>query len=212
MVIHSQIHESDIVNVHQDDKAKVTMESVPERTFEATVSSFSLTPLAPGVAEPSYYAIEFTVPNSDCLFNEGFKAEIVLQPSRTAGSSTPKIVSPYGVTKTGDQPFFWLDKGETEISFTSPKDAKAVITGYFAAGPSLQGNPQLRILMSCQNSYKRQLVLPKGGWYRIIVPVSAGPNRVILHALNEPTLAQLPNGDPRSFLIGVTGLAVSEVN
>ncbi len=87
MVFRAQIHESDIVKVHLGDKAEVTMESVPNRTFEATVSRFSLTPLAPGVAEPSYYDIEFTMPNSDYVLKEGFKGEIVLRPSRTAGSS-----------------------------------------------------------------------------------------------------------------------------
>jgi multidrug resistance efflux pump len=85
MVIHAQIHESEIVNVHLGDKAKVTMESVANRTFEATVSRFSLTPLAPGLGEPSYYDIEFTIPNSDYVLMEGFKGEIVFQPTRTAG-------------------------------------------------------------------------------------------------------------------------------
>jgi len=85
MVIHAQIHESDIIKVHMGDKAKFTMESVPNRTFEATVSRFSLTPLAPGVGDPSYYDIEFTIPNPDYVLKEGFKGEIVFEPSRTAG-------------------------------------------------------------------------------------------------------------------------------
>jgi HlyD family secretion protein len=85
MVIHAQIHETDIVNVHLGDKAKVTMESVPNRTFEATVSRFSLTPISPGVGDPSYYDIEFTISNPDYLLKEGFKGEVVFHPSRAAG-------------------------------------------------------------------------------------------------------------------------------
>jgi multidrug efflux pump subunit AcrA (membrane-fusion protein) len=85
MLVHAQIHESDIVKVHLGDKAEVTMESVPNRTFEATVSRISLTPLAPGVTEPSYYDIEFTIPNSDYVLKEGFKGEIVFHPPKTAG-------------------------------------------------------------------------------------------------------------------------------
>jgi len=214
MVIHAQIHESDIVNVHLGDKAEVTMESVPNRTFEATVSRFSLTPLAPGVADPSYYDIEFTISNSDYVLREGFKGEIVFQPSKTAGSSSPKIVNPLGLEKSGDQPFFWMGgKEETEIWITSPRNGKVVIMGYFSAGPSLPGNPRRRLLLSSPNCHERQLVLPKDGWCRITVPVSAGPNRITLRALDEPTLTQLPGGETRPLrLIGVRGLAVSAVN
>ena len=96
MVIHAQVHESDIVNVHLGEKAEVTMESVPDRTFEATVNRFSLTPLASGVTDPSYYDIEFTIPNSDYVLKEGFKGEIVFQPWMTTGSSSPKIITPWG--------------------------------------------------------------------------------------------------------------------
>ncbi len=101
MAIHAQIHESDIVNVALGEKAEVTMESVANRTFEATVSRFSLTPLAPGVGDPSYYDIEFTIPNSDYVLKEGFKGEIIFQPSRTAGSSLPKIINPLRIGEMG---------------------------------------------------------------------------------------------------------------
>ncbi len=213
MVIHAQIHESDIVNVHLGEKADVTMESVANRTFEATVNRFSLTPLAPGVGDPSYYDIEFTIPNSDNLLKEGFKGEIVFQFPRPAGSSSPKIVTPFGLVKTDDQTFFFLGgKEETEISISSPKNGKVVITGLFSAGPSIPGNPRRRFLLSSQNCRERQLVLPKDGWCRITVPVSAGPNRITLRALDEPTLAQLPGGDTRPLLIRIQGLAVSAVN
>ncbi len=197
MVIHAQIHESDIVNVHLGEKAEVTMESVANRTFEATVSRFSLTPLAPGVADPSYYDIEFTVPNSDYVLKEGFKGEIVLQPSKTAGLSLPKIVTPFGLGKLGDQTFFWMGgKEETEIWITSPKNGKVVMTGFFRRALVFRAIPGAAF--SCPlRTPRKTMVLPKDGWCRITVPVSAGPNRITLRALDEPTLAQLPNGDTR---------------
>ena len=114
MAIHAQIHESDIVNVALGEKAEVTMESVANRTFEATVSRFSLTPLAPGVGDPSYYDIEFTIPNSDYVLKEGFKGEIKFQPSKTAGSSSMKIIDPIGLEKMGDQTSLRMGgKGQT---------------------------------------------------------------------------------------------------
>ena len=93
IVIHAQIHESEIVNVHLGEKAKVTMESVPNQTFEATVSRFSLTPLAPGVGDPSYYDIEFTIPNPDYVLKEGFKGEIVFQPTRPPANAPSRGAS-----------------------------------------------------------------------------------------------------------------------
>ena len=213
MVIHAQIHESDLVNVQLGERAEVTMESVTDHAFEATVSRFSLTPFALGVGDPSYYDIEFTIPNPDYALEEGFKGEIVLKPARTAGSSLPKIVTPFGLGKLRDQTFFYLGgKEETEISITSPRNGKVVLTGFFSAGPSIPGNPRRRFLLSSQNSHKRQLVLPKDGWCRITVPVSAGTNRITLRALDEPTPAQQPTGETRPLLIMVRGLSVSEVN
>ncbi len=212
MAIHAWIHESDIVNVHQGDKAEVTMESVAKRTFEATVSRFSLTPSAPGVADPSYYDVEFTIPNSDYVLKEGFKGDIVFQPWKTTGSSSPRIVNPLGLEGTKDKPFFWMGgKAETEIWISSPKDGNVVITAYFSAGPSIPGNPRRRILLCSPNSRERQLVLPKNGWCRITVAVSAGPNRIALRALDEPTI-QVSKGDNRPFVIGVRDLTVSAAN
>lgn len=165
------------------------------------------------MAEPSYYEIEFTIPNPDFDLKEGFKGEIALQASKTAGSSSPKIVNPLGLEKIGDQTSFYLGgKEETEIWIASPKSGKVVITAFFWAGPSLPGNPRRRLLLSAPNSNKRELVIPRDGWYRITVPVSAGPNRITLRALDEPTLTQPSNGDTRPMLIGVRCLAVSEVN
>ena len=213
MVIRTQIHESDIVNVGLDDKAEVIMESVANRTFEATVSRFSLTPLDPVVADPSYYDIELSIPNSDYVLKEGYKGNILFQPLKTAGSTSWKVINPLGLEGSEDQPLFWMGgKKETEILITAPKNGKVVIMGYFSAGPSLPDNPRRRLLLSSQNSHERQLLIPKGGWCRITVPVSAGPNRITLRALDEPTLTQLSNGDTRPLLIRVRGLTVSAVN
>jgi len=80
MVMHAQIHESDMPKVALGDKAEATLESVPNRAFEARVSRLSLSPLVPGLEQPSYYDIEFTIPNSDHVIKEGFKGQIVLRP------------------------------------------------------------------------------------------------------------------------------------
>jgi hypothetical protein len=93
MLIHAQIHESDLVNVHLGEKAEVTMESVTDHAFEATVSRFSLTPFALGVGDPSYYDIEFTIPNPGYVLKEGFKGEIVFQPTRPPANAPSRGAS-----------------------------------------------------------------------------------------------------------------------
>jgi len=79
MVIHAQIHESDIVNVHLGDKAEVTMESVPNHTFEATVNRFSLTPLAP-VWETLLLRHRIYDTNSDYVLRKASRARSYFSP------------------------------------------------------------------------------------------------------------------------------------
>lgn len=78
MVMHAQIHESDMPKVALGDKAEVTLESVPDRTFEATVTRISMTPIVTGLEQPSYYEIELTIPNPGHIMKEGFKGQVVL--------------------------------------------------------------------------------------------------------------------------------------
>jgi len=82
MILRAQIHETDIVSISMGKKAEVTLESLPGRKFEATVTRMSLVPLVPGLEQPSYYEIELTVPNPDHVLREGFKGQVTFHLSR----------------------------------------------------------------------------------------------------------------------------------
>lgn len=73
MLMKTQIHEFEAVKIRSGEKAEVTLESMPGRTFEATVTRLSWAPITPGVDQPSYYEIELSLPNPDLSLREGLK-------------------------------------------------------------------------------------------------------------------------------------------
>ncbi|CAM2059547.1 conserved hypothetical protein [Desulfovibrionales bacterium] len=79
MVIRAQLFEIEANQVVPGDKATFTISSLPDKTFEATVSRLSWTPVTPSLNAPSYYEVELTAPNSTLLLKEGFKAQVVIR-------------------------------------------------------------------------------------------------------------------------------------
>lgn len=73
MLMKTQIHEFEAVRIRFGQEAEVVLESIPIRTFRATVSRLSWSPLTPGVEQPSYYEVELEVPNTDLSLREGLK-------------------------------------------------------------------------------------------------------------------------------------------
>ncbi len=79
MVIRAQVHELEAIHIAVGDKAGVSFDSLPGRTFEGTVSRLSWTPINPGVEQPSYYEMELTIPNPDLVLKDGLKGQIVIR-------------------------------------------------------------------------------------------------------------------------------------
>jgi len=73
MLMKTQIHEHEAVRIRFGQEAEVVLESIPTRTFPATVSRLSWSPLTPEVEQPSYYEVELDVPNTDLSLREGLK-------------------------------------------------------------------------------------------------------------------------------------------
>lgn len=73
MLMRTQVHEIEAVQVGFGDEAEVSLESLPNRTFKGIVSRLSWTPVTPGVDQPSYYELEINVPNPDLSLREGLK-------------------------------------------------------------------------------------------------------------------------------------------
>ncbi len=79
MVIRAHLFELEASRVATGEPAVFTLGSFPERDFDATLSSISLTPISPGLDQPSYYEVELTAPNPELLLREGFKVEVIFQ-------------------------------------------------------------------------------------------------------------------------------------
>jgi len=79
MIIKAHIHEIEVVQINIGDVADFTLESIPDRKFEAKVSRISWSTLTPQLDRPSYYEVEFEVPNPEYILREGLKGRIVFQ-------------------------------------------------------------------------------------------------------------------------------------
>lgn len=79
MVIRAHLFELEASRIAPGEKCYFTLGSYPDRQFPAEVSYIALTPISPGLDQPSYYEVELTAPNPDLLLREGFKVEVVIK-------------------------------------------------------------------------------------------------------------------------------------
>lgn len=78
MIIRANIFEIEASRMSIGDKATVSLSSIPDQIFEATLSRISWTPVTPGLGQPSYYEVELTAPNPDFVLKEGYKTQVSL--------------------------------------------------------------------------------------------------------------------------------------
>ncbi len=81
MILRAQVHEIEVMQLAPGDRAEVTVESLPGRKFPADLSRLPWAPLTTALEQPSYYDVEFKVPNPDLLLKEGLKARVTLRKS-----------------------------------------------------------------------------------------------------------------------------------
>jgi multidrug efflux pump subunit AcrA (membrane-fusion protein) len=81
MLLRAQAFEIEALQVKIGQKAEVTLDALPGKKFQATVSRVAWSSLATGPEQPAYYEVELTVPNPDLDLKEGLKARVVLRKS-----------------------------------------------------------------------------------------------------------------------------------
>jgi multidrug resistance efflux pump len=81
MLLRAQAFEIEALQVKIGQKAEVTLDALPGRKFQATVSRVAWSAIGTGPDQPAYYEIELKVPNPDLDLKEGLKARIVLRKS-----------------------------------------------------------------------------------------------------------------------------------
>ena len=76
VIIQVPVYEGELANIAVGDKAEVSIASLRDKTFAATVSEISWTASDMNVANPSYYLVELSVPNPDFELKPGYKAVV----------------------------------------------------------------------------------------------------------------------------------------
>jgi len=81
MLLRAQAFEIEALQVKIGQRAEVTLDALPGRKFQATVSRVAWSSIATGPDQPAYYEVELKVPNPDLDLKEGLKARVVLRKS-----------------------------------------------------------------------------------------------------------------------------------
>ncbi len=76
MLIQVQVYESEISRIKEGDKAVVQIPSLNDKEFGAVVTNISWTSTELDVNRPSFYMVEFSVPNPNLELKPGFKAVV----------------------------------------------------------------------------------------------------------------------------------------
>jgi multidrug efflux pump subunit AcrA (membrane-fusion protein) len=79
MLLRAQAFEIEALQVKIGQKAEVTLDALPGKKFQATVSRVAWSSIATGPEQPAYYEVELKVSNPDLDLKEGLKARVVLR-------------------------------------------------------------------------------------------------------------------------------------
>ncbi|MBM4284700.1 MAG: efflux RND transporter periplasmic adaptor subunit [Deltaproteobacteria bacterium] len=82
MLVRARVFEIETLQLKVGDAAEVRVESLPGRTFTARVSQVPWSTALLALEQPSYYEVEFQVPNPDLVLREGLKAKVVVGVAR----------------------------------------------------------------------------------------------------------------------------------
>ncbi|GEM_PF-4649785 len=80
MVINSFVYEKDVVHLHPGTQAIFYPDSLPEKTFPATITRVNWIPVSQDPNLPSYYQVEIQVDNSSMALRPGFKGRVEYKP------------------------------------------------------------------------------------------------------------------------------------
>jgi membrane fusion protein, macrolide-specific efflux system len=78
MIIKAQVHELEAMRLHLGDQAEVKVVSLPDQKFTARVTRVSWSSLTSPTDQPSFFEVEFSVPNPDHILKDGLKVRLML--------------------------------------------------------------------------------------------------------------------------------------
>jgi multidrug efflux pump subunit AcrA (membrane-fusion protein) len=81
MLLRAQAFEIEALQVKIGQKAEVTLDALPGKKFQATVSRVAWSSVGTSPEQPAYYEVELEIPNPGLDLKEGLKARVVLRKS-----------------------------------------------------------------------------------------------------------------------------------
>lgn len=72
----ARVHEIEAVRLKKGDEANLYFESLPEKKIKAKIKNISWAPVDTNLTTPSYYLVDFEIPNHDLRLREGLKVRI----------------------------------------------------------------------------------------------------------------------------------------
>lgn len=98
MLLRAHVYEEEALRLEVGDKVTVIPESLPQRRLRANVSRIAWSPVSMELLAPSYYEVEFTVPNPHLHLRKGLRVIIHMfkPPGSRQSSETGKQKEPTG--------------------------------------------------------------------------------------------------------------------
>jgi multidrug resistance efflux pump len=84
MVIKAQVHELEAVRLRLGDPAEVRVVSLPGQKFTAQVTRISWSSITTAPDQPSFFEVEFSVPNPDHILKDGLKVQLTVPKAPTS--------------------------------------------------------------------------------------------------------------------------------
>ncbi|WP_243310864.1 efflux RND transporter periplasmic adaptor subunit [Fundidesulfovibrio agrisoli] len=79
LIIRALVHESLVVKLREGDKAKVSFDVLPGKTFEAVMSRVGISSAQSDPQFPSHYEVQLTLPNPDKSLREGMRGNVTVE-------------------------------------------------------------------------------------------------------------------------------------
>jgi hypothetical protein len=114
------------------------------------------------------------------------------------------ISNRYGVEKWNGKIGFWIGKDKTMITVISSAAAHVEFSANFIPGPSLPEKPSRELRITSNNGTSSNIYTVVNEKKGFTFQVNRGENLMSIEAIDQPTLAQLPNGETRILLIGLS--------
>jgi multidrug resistance efflux pump len=84
MIIKAQVHELEAMQLRLGEPAEVQVVSLPDKKFTGKVTRVSWSSLTSAPDQPSFFEVEFTVPNPEHILKDGLKVHVVVPKSSSS--------------------------------------------------------------------------------------------------------------------------------